>query len=180
MAATEKDRLRQHSLWLARMTLVLLVATALLIVVPTMIALILMAQRGSDWTGLLWWSLITWAPAIFYLYALWAIRGAFRDFAQGGQFGPAIAAGCTRAGIFLAAGGTMSAVGVPNIHRLMQLQGVPGGPIQRIGTLLHFDAAYLAVGVVGLALILLGRLLHRAADLQSEAARLRGELDEFF
>ena len=180
MVESGKDNLRQHSRWLARLSLILLVATALVILVPTILALFRVSARGGDLTNLLGWSLVTWSPTIFYLYALWAIRNAFSHFAAGGTFGPAIARGCTRAGIALAAGGTLSAVGVPNIYRLLQLQGDPGGPIQRIGTILHFDTAYLAVGVVGLALILLGRLLARAAELQGEAARLRGELDEFF
>ena len=43
-----------------------------------------------------------------------------------------------------------------------------------------FDVAYLAVGVVGLALVLLGRLLHWAGELQSEAAALKDELGGFF
>ena len=180
MADRGTDKLRQHSRWLARLSLFLLVATALVIVVPTVLALSMVSGRGGNWTTLLGWSLVTWLPSVFYLYALWAIRSAFSHFAKGGTFGPAIARGCTRAGWALAIGGTLSAVGVPNIYRLLQLQGFPGGPIQRIGTVLHFDTAYLAVGVVGLALILLGRLLARAAELQGEAARLRGELDEFF
>jgi hypothetical protein len=45
---------------------------------------------------------------------------------------------------------------------------------------LTFDTAYLAVGVVGLALLLMGRLLQRASEIQNEAAAMRSELDEFF
>jgi hypothetical protein len=43
-----------------------------------------------------------------------------------------------------------------------------------------FDVAYLAVGVVGLALVLLGQLLRWAGELQGEAAALRDEVGSFF
>lgn len=164
------DQLRRHSLWLSRLTLFLLVATALLLTVPTTLYLIRAAAglrppiQGASYT------LLYWIPSAFYLYALWAIRSAFRDFAVGGVFGPAIASGCTRAGLALAVGAGLSAVGMPNIIHLLK-----GG-----GSILHFDIAYLAVGIVGLALVLLGRLLARAADLQRETAELRSELSEFF
>ncbi|HEY8591499.1 MAG TPA: hypothetical protein VIL42_01395 [Sphingomicrobium sp.] len=174
------ERLRRQSRWFAQLTLTLLVLTALVIVVPTAIGLAVLERRGGPSMQLLAWSLLTWAPSVFYLYGLAAIRGAFASFAAGGVFGPAIASGCTRAGAAVAAGATMSAVGVPNLYRILDLRGMPGGSMQHVGSVLHFDTAYLAVGVVGLALILLGRLLARAAELQGEAARLKGELDEIF
>jgi hypothetical protein len=95
-------------------------------------------------------------------------------------FGPAIATGCTRAGIALAIGATFSAVGVPNIMRILYARGLIEKPPTPFKSVLIFDTAYLAVGVVGLALVLLGRLLQRAAEIQSEAAAMRNELDEFF
>ncbi len=160
--------LRRQSLWLARLSLILLVATALVTVAPVLIGLALTPARGFP--APLAWAAILWLPVPFYLYALWAIRGAFRSFADGGAFGPAIAAGCTRAGIALALGAALSAIGVPNAMRWVHGQG----------GLLHFDVAYLAVGVVGLALVLLGRLLARAAEVQREADRLAEELGGFF
>lgn len=174
------ELLRRQSRWFGRLTLVLLVLTALVVLIPTIMAGVVLARRDGPLTDLLAWSALTWSPTIFYLYALWMIRGAFSGFAAGGVFGPAVAAGCARAGAGLALGGTMSAVGVPNLYWMLGLPGTPGGPVQRIGSVLHFDTAYLAVGVVGIALMLLGRLLARATELQAEAARLRGELDEIF
>ncbi|HYJ52289.1 MAG TPA: hypothetical protein VEW04_03870 [Allosphingosinicella sp.] len=156
MAATDIDQLRRHSLWLSRLTLVLLVATALVTVAPVLIGFALAPARGLP--PALAFTAVLWMPVPFYLYALWAIRGAFRGFAAGGTFGPAIAAGCTRAGFALAIGGTLSAVGVPNVMRVLHGQG----------GILSFDVAYLAVGVVGLAMILLGRLLARAAAIEDE------------
>lgn len=181
MSGTDIERLRLQSRWLGRLTLFLLTATALLIAWAFLVDLVALARRpGDQWPALMGRSLLRWSPSFFYLYSLWAIRSAFSSFAQGGVFGPAVARGCTRAGIALAAGGTMSAVGVPNIVRLLPAPQLPAGQLQHIGAVLHFDTAYLAVGVVGLALILLGRLLGRAAELQSETARLQGELDSFF
>ena len=156
MAATDIDQLRRHSLWLSRLTLFLLVATALVTVAPVLIGFALAPARGLP--PALAFTAVLWMPVPFYLYALWAIRGAFRGFATGGTFGPAIAAGCTRAGFALAIGGTLSAVGVPNVMRVLHGQG----------SVLVFDVAYLAVGVVGLAMILLGRLLSRAAAIEDE------------
>jgi len=166
--------LRRQSLWLARLTLWLFWATALiLLMVLTFPAFghvrLLPAAR-----------LLPWLPAIAYLYALWAIRGAFRGFALGGAFGEAMARGCGRAGIALALGGTLSAVGVPNLLRWLTAAGV----IERIpgqwSGVLVFDIAYLAAGVVGLALALIGRLMRLAGQVQSEAEALREEVGAFF
>jgi hypothetical protein len=164
------DQLRRHSLWLSRLTLVLFAATFLVTVGVQLTGLIVALISGEGPPPAMRWTALIWLPVPFYLYALWAIRGAFRSFALGGTFGPAIASGCVRAGWALAIGATLSAVGVPN---LLRLAGGRGG-------LLMFDVAYLAVGVVGLALILLGRLLARAAEVQREAADLREELGGFF
>ena len=174
------ELLRRQSRWFGRLTLILLVLTALVAIAFTVMARAILAGSNGPWTDLLAWLVLTWSPTVFYLYALWTIRSAFVSFSAGGVFGPAIASGCTRAGAGLALGGTMSAVGVPNLYWLLGIPGRPGGPTQRIGSVLHFDTAYLAVGVIGIALILLGRLLARATELQTETARLRGELDEIF
>ena len=170
MLSTDVDQLRRHSLWLARLTLFLFAATALVTVLPLAVWAVLGTLRGEPIPPPLAFTALLWLPVPFYLYALWAIRGAFRSFALGGTFGPAIASGCTRAGFALAAGATLSALVVPNLMRLVHGRG----------GFLTFDVAYLAVGVVGLALILLGRLLARAAEVQSEAARLQEELGGFF
>jgi len=174
------ELLRRQSRWFGHATLTLLVLTALVILVPTVISVVVLVGRGESWTELAGWSLLFWSPAIFYLYALWTIRSAFSSFASGGVFGPSIATGCVRAGAGLAIGGTMSAVGVPNLQRIIGLPAVLGHSFGHVGTVLHFDTAYLAVGVIGIALILLGRLLARAAELQAETSRLRGELEEIF
>ncbi len=177
---TNVELLRKQSLWFSQLTLFLFSATALIIVVPTSYGLLYLEEEGFPLVPVLLRAAVLWSPTIFYLVALWAVRSAFRDFAAGGVFGPAIATGCTRAGVALAIGATLSTVGVPNAMRILHAQGLVERPPAEFTGVLTFDTAYLAVGVVGLALMLLGRLLHRAAEIQTEAAAMRSELDEFF
>lgn len=172
-------RLRRHSLWLSRLTLVLFCATALIILLPTAIGLATMV-RGEAVARHIAFTFVLWFPAFFYLYALWAIGRSFGAFARGGLFGSAMAKGCRRAGVALAVGATASAVGVPNAVRLLAQQGLVPAQHRGFGSILIFDTAYLAVGVVGIALFLLGQLLERAAEVQQEAQDLRAELGEFF
>ncbi len=172
---TDVDLLRKHSLWLSRLTLFLLIGTALIIGIHTF-----QIPGGASDNAIAPGTVLQWLPSAFYLYALWAIRSGFRDFAIGGVLGPAIAEGCIRAGISMAIGATLSAVGVPNLVRMLSDWGMINGQGDRFDGFLIFDTAYLAVGVVGLALILLGRLLHRASAIQREASALRLELEEFF
>jgi hypothetical protein len=172
----DEGKLRQRSLWLARLTMTLFAATALLIVGPFLLGL-----RHTEWsTGhYLAYAAANWLPAVFYLYALWAIGRAFGAFGRGGTIGAAMARGCRRAGVALALGGTASAVGVPNILGALLRSGIIEGSRFGGGTVLVFDIAYLAVGVVGLALFLLGGLLDRAGRVAEEAQALRSELGEF-
>ena len=119
--------------------------------------------RAASW-------LVFWAPATFYLWALWAIRRALGDVASGRHFHPALARSLRDVGIGLSAGGVTSAVIQPNLMRLMSDAGWGRQIFASYG---HFDVAYVAVGAVGLALVLLSRVLHRAAEIQTE-------LDEIF
>jgi hypothetical protein len=180
MAGEKIERLRRHSLWLSRLTLFLFGATALIIVLPSVRGLFLVPPGEAVGPRLVF-MLVIWFPAIFYLYALWAIGRSFGAFARGGLFGSAMAKGCRRAGVALAIGATMSAVGVPNAMRLLVQHGLVWTPRGgTYGSVLIFDTAYLAVGVVGIALFLLGGLIERAAEVQQEAQDLRAELGEFF
>jgi hypothetical protein len=172
----DESKLRQRSLWLSRLTMALLAATAAVIVLPFLIGL----GRSAWSTGhFIAYSAANALPSVFYLYALWAMGRAFGAFGRGGTIGAAMARGCRRAGIALALGGAASAVGVPNILGALLRSGIIEGSRFGSSTVLVFDVAYLAVGVVGLALFLLGDLLDRAGRLAEEAQALRSELGEF-
>jgi hypothetical protein len=134
-------------------------------------------HNGAEGTSLLRLA-IRWLPGFFYLYALLAVRGAFLSFARGGFLGSSVAVGCARAGWALAFGGALSALGISNLSWLLHQTGL----LEKRGWVgfMVFDVSYLAVGVVGLALVLLARLLNRAGELQTEADTLRGELGSFF
>jgi len=171
---TDDAPLRRQSLWLARLTLILFSGTALIIAMM----LAMPAIAGIRYLPAA--RLLQWLPAACYLYALWAIRGAFRGFAAGGGLGAAMARGCTRAGWALAVGGALSAVGIPNLVRRLIELGAIERPRGLWSGILVFDVAYLAVGVIGLSLTLIGRLLKLAGQVQEEAAALREEVSGFF
>ncbi|HEX8468175.1 MAG TPA: hypothetical protein VF620_10265 [Allosphingosinicella sp.] len=179
MVHAKMERLRRHSLWLSRLTFSLLCATALVMLLPTAIGLATLGPGAALGRNILFMAVI-WFPGLFYLYALWAIGRSFGAFAGGGEFGSAMATGCRLAGVALALGAASSAVGVPNAMRLLMQQGYFPEQGRRFAAVLIFDTAYLAVGVVGIALYLLGQLLERAAEVQQEAKALRAELGEFF
>ncbi|MFL6843500.1 MAG: hypothetical protein ACJ8ER_01300 [Allosphingosinicella sp.] len=179
MDAEKFERLRRHSLWLSRLIWLLFAATGLVVLLPTAIAVATVAQ-GQGIAPRILFVFVLWCPASFYLYALWSIGGAFGAFARGGLIGPAMAKGCRRAGVALALGAAASAVAVPNLMRLLAEYGLAVEAVRRFSSVLIFDTAYLAVGVVGIALFLLGGLLESAAAVQQEAQDLRAELGEFF
>jgi hypothetical protein len=99
------------------------------------------------------------SPGVFYLLALWAVRRTFGELSHGRLFQPALARGLRDVGSNLAWGAGMDVLGAPVLLRWVE--GVPG-------SVLHFNTAAIALGVVGLALALLARLLKRAADMQAE------------
>nr|WP_276208696.1 DUF2975 domain-containing protein [Caulobacter sp. 17J65-9] len=98
-------------------------------------------------------------PAAFYLWGLWSIRSVFADLAAGGRLQPALASGLTRVGQALVLGAVSSVFVVTNL-----LRWIGHGK----GGYLHFDVPGVVLGVVGLALMLLARLLAHAAAVQAE------------
>jgi hypothetical protein len=174
MAVADMAGLRRHSMWFSRVTLVLFLGT---VAVAAFDLSLTARHNGAEASSLLRLA-IRWLPGFFYLYALLAVQGAFQSFAKGGLLGTSVAVGCARAGWALAFGGGVSALGVSNLSWFLHETGL----LEKRGWVgfMVFDVSYLAVGVVGLALILLARLLNWAGELQTEADTLRGELGSFF
>ena len=165
-------RLQRHSRWLnaALTTLMVLLGAAILMV--WLSPLWLFGRPGfpprSEIPQPLLGGFVFWGPALFYYWALWAVRRTLGDVAAGRMFQPGLARSLRDVGIGLAGGAIMSAIVQPNVARLLNETGAR----YPFAGYAHFDVAYFAVGSVGLALILLSRLLKRAAEMQAE-------LDEF-
>lgn len=112
------------------------------------------AAEASLLRGLVWH-----LPALFYLYGVWAIGEAVGQIGRGRLIQTATAEGLRRAGLALGVGGVLSVFVVVNLMRLV----MPGA-----GGYLHFDIGGMTLGMVGGALFLLGRVMDRAAAVQSE------------
>lgn len=170
MDATSSSPLRQHSRWLARIADFMLAGTVAALVLPTLF--VLTRQSAADvLRGEL---VVHWLVPLPYLFAVFAIRQAFAAYARGGVLGPLMVRACRHAGGALAVGAGISAFGMPLLVRWF---ATGAHPMSR--TLMVFDVAYVAIGVVGLALVLLGGLIKRAIDTQERAAALEHELTEF-
>lgn len=167
---TQRDlaRLQQHSRWLSYVAGLLFLGLAALIVLPTLAVLGRNGLRLDQVLGPGLW--MQWLPTIPYLFALLAIRRGFAVFARGGPIGTAMGPACRRAGWALAVGAGVSAFGVPLLARAVDAH---------VRTLMNFDPAYVAIGVVGLALVLLGGLLDRASSAEARVRSLEHELQEF-
>jgi uncharacterized membrane protein YwaF len=111
------------------------------------------------------YGLIYRSPFIFYLVAIWMMRSAFRALAEGAVFNDVVPSLLGSTGYALSAGAVMTILPVPlALHFIFG----PGA-----SSMANFDAAAIMLGIVGMMLVLLSRLLAQAAD-------LRAELDEFF
>ena len=104
-------------------------------------------------------------PFIFYLTAIWMMRSAFRSLANGAVFNKVVPSLLSSTGYALTTGAMMTILPVPFLLHLVI------GP--RASSIANFDAAAIMLGIVGMMLVLLARLL-------SQAANMRAELDEFF
>lgn len=160
--------LQRQSRWLSRIATFMFVGLTAVVVLP----LIAVAQR-ADLTldqvlGSRVW--MQWLPTLPYLLAILAIRRGFAVFARGGAIGLAMGTACRRAGWAVAIGAGLSAFGAPLIARVIDAQS---------RTVMNYDPAYIATGVVGLALVLLGGLLDRASSAEARMQSLERELEEF-
>lgn len=159
-----------HARWLTRVADLMLIGTMAALTLPPL-AIALLGPTVDVVRG----ELIThWLVPIPYLYAVLAIRRAFAAYASGRGLPDALARACRHAGAGLAIGAAASAFGVPLLLRWL---ADPSHPMSR--TWMVFDVAYMAIGVAGLAFILLGGLIERAAQAQARADALERELTEF-
>lgn len=116
--------------------------------------------------------LLGWLPCCFYLWALWTLRNLF---AQLSRSGPGVPLGVTQAlsgiGWALMFGATLTLIVTPWIDRLTKPH--------RMGNFPRFDLPALTLGMVGLALLILGPMLKRAIRIEAEAKSLKDVLESF-
>jgi hypothetical protein len=168
MTDSDLSRLRRQSRWLSRVAAVVAGGLAVLVLLPPVVVLWRAApEQAASFGAALW---LRWLLPLPYVVALLAIGQGFRAFARGDAAGLALGRACRRAGSALALGAALSAFGVPLIERLAN---------DRWRGLMQYDPAYAAVGVVGLALVLLGGLLDRASQAEARVRTLEHELEEF-
>lgn len=154
------ESLCDRSRWLRRLaTVVLCVLTAALAIEGTMVF------ASDDVTSQLAYLLPYRLPMVFYLAGVWTIQRTFARLAQGEVFDRLLPILLRRLGLALAAGGAASVFLTQWLWRALL------GP--SVGAWASFDPPAIAIGLVGLLLVVLGDLMTRAAD-------MRHELDGFF
>lgn len=115
---------------------------------------------------------LSWAPAIFYLWAVWSVRGLFAALSRKGfVFQDVVADALNRIGLALVLGGLTSLIALPFLVSL-------GSRV--LGQFAIFAAPALTIGVIGTGLIAVAGMIRRAARLEMWATALQAKLDEFF
>jgi hypothetical protein len=129
------------------------------------LAVLLLAERfgpllvnGAGMPAIVIAAVQTVAPAA-YLSGLWAVRPALASIRDGVMFGAAISAALRRVGLMLVAGSAFELVVKPS---LLTALGV--GP----GYVIALDFAGYALVGIGIALVLLARLIAEARGVQNE------------
>jgi hypothetical protein len=147
--------LRRRSRLLRDLTTLVLVL--LVLTMGLQIALVLRAGVGEDLGSRI---LAMKAPLLLYVAAVWMVRGAFAQLARGSWFTQVLPRLLSRLGLCLFAGGVTEVFIVPQVLAFM----TNGRPIP----FAFFEPAAVTLGVVGAMLVMIGRLLAQAADMQAE------------
>lgn len=145
-----------------------LVVVALLFFIALQI-FVQLRSNGSERATLI--LLLSWAPTLFYLWGLWAVRGMFAALSRKGFiFHDVVSRALTSLGACLVIGATVSLVSLPFLISL-------GSRV--LGQFAIFAAPALTIGVVGLVLIAVAGMIRRASQLEAKATALRAVLDDF-
>jgi hypothetical protein len=134
----------------------------------------LMAPAG-DAHELTLFHALYWFPSFFYLWVLIAIRRTFADIAAGAMFGASIERGLRHLGWCMVGGGVVGTILAPWVRSAPIPKGIVDGQTQIFG----FDDADLVIALIGIAVLLLARLLSVAARTQERRAALEAELKGF-
>lgn len=121
---------------------------------------------------------VYWLPTLFYLWALIAISRTFGELSRGALFGPVIAKGLTHLGWALLVGGVVNAITLRVVQSATLPSGFSDGDVYAFKGI-KFDAAHAMLVLVAIAILLLARLIHAAAEYRTKTELLEAELDEF-
>lgn len=175
MVDSSVDVLKRRSLWLGGLTGTIALLVGAMIALPYFVLPVLDAGRPGypPQAEILPGSLVSlayWSPALFYLAALALLARMFGRVAAGRSIWRETIRGLGSTGIALMLGAAMTVLVQP---WLMQLHAVREIMVRQdrhgvIGGWINLDVPAITIGVVGLALLLLGGLLHRAEMIQTE------------
>ena len=142
--------------WLA---IFMVVSVGGLLAMMHLVAPLVLTIRGDRPVDDAYWrGLVMASPTACYLYGVWSIGAAMKRIGAGALLQPAIAHALRRVGIALGVGGVISVFVAINLLRLM---GLATG-------WLYFDVPGMTLGMIGGALVLLGRVMDQAAAAQAE------------
>ena len=154
---------------------ILALATALVIAVILLIMVLyvyVIVSRGLTDPDVLLRLGLSWLPALFYLWALWTLRGLFRGLAESGlTLRHGLSAALSRIGLALICGAVATIVTAPVVALLTKPH--------HLGMFALSDAPALALAMIGVALMVLARVLVQAIKLQGDAHQLRDVLESF-
>jgi hypothetical protein len=158
------DDIRADARRIARVIGVAVVALSVLLILERLGAPVLAVSRQGFDAGTLrgiGTALIAITPDVAYLVALHSIRGALASFARGEFFAPIVTRLLARVGALLALGAFAATFVVPLVERALGWSP---------GYWIAFDVSGLVLGAIGLALIVIARVLQRASTIESELA----------
>jgi hypothetical protein len=131
-----------------------------LVTIPFVLLFLLAAMQVwfvSTGSGSGWPFLIAFAPMFIYIWAIWMVRQALKNIADGSAFDLVLPRLLTRVGLALFFGALFHVFASPIAGAVFDLR-LP----------LSFDGAAVTLGVVGATLVLLSQLLKQAASIREE------------
>jgi hypothetical protein len=116
--------------------------------------------------------LLTWSPSAFYLWALWTLRGLFAGLSRSGPSAqPSITRALARIGWALMGGAVTTLVTAPVVLAMENPH--------RAGGFAVFNVPALTLGLLGLALIIVARMLKQAIAAEARVKSLENVLEGF-
>ncbi|CAN5312925.1 hypothetical protein BH10PSE2_BH10PSE2_20410 [soil metagenome] len=103
--------------------------------------------------------LIMASPSICYLFGVWSIGRAMGQLQNGRLIPATLASALRRVGLALGTGGVLQVFVITNLLRLIG---------ESRGGYLYWDVGAMALGMIGGALFLLGRVVDQAEHVQAE------------